>query len=304
MEIRHFRYFVTIAETGNITHAAEKLGMEQPPLSQQIRRLEHTLGVALFRRQARGVSLTEAGRALLPHARLILDLRRQFIEDAHGLARGEKGHLRIGLAGAVPLLPSIPFAIRQFSTIAPGVTLSLEESNTPALCEALLSYRTDITILRPPVPDQANVHVIPLLDEPTLIALPKGHPFTNVAEIHLSRLATEPLIIFPRELGPGFFDAILAAYRDAGVTPALGQQAPQIAGTIPLVAAGLGVSIVPQSLHQLHTGGVTFHKIARPAPHAALAIGVRRGEQPPLINHFISVLQQACKTHTELPDLP
>ncbi|MCT6855489.1 MAG: LysR family transcriptional regulator, partial [Bombella apis] len=174
MEIRHFRYFVTIAETGNITHAAEKLGMEQPPLSQQIRRLEHTLGIALFRRQARGVSLTEAGRALLPHARLILDLRRQFIEDAHGLARGEKGHLRIGLAGAVPLLPSIPFAIRQFSTIAPGVTLSLEESNTPALCEALLSYRTDITILRPPVPDQANVHVIPLLDEPTLIALPKG----------------------------------------------------------------------------------------------------------------------------------
>ncbi|MCL1511527.1 MULTISPECIES: LysR family transcriptional regulator [Acetobacteraceae] len=302
MDIRHFRYFVTIAETGNITKAAEKLGMEQPPLSQQIRRLESSLGVSLFRRQPRGVSLTEAGLTLLPHARLILDLRRQFIEDAHGLAQGKKGHLRIGLAGAVPLLPSIPFAIRQFSTIAPGVTLSLEESNTPALCEALLSYRMDITILRPPVPDQANVKVIPLLDEPTLIALPKGHPFTSLPEIHLSRLATEPLIIFPRELGPGFFDAILAAYRDAGVTPSLGQQAPQIAGTIPLVAAGLGVSIVPQSLHQLHTGGVTFHRIARPAPHATLAIGIRTGEQPPLIHHFITVLQQACKTHLTLPD--
>lgn len=146
------------------------------------------------------------------------------------------------------------------------------------------------------MPNDANVQVIPLLDEPTLIALPKGHPFTDQPEIHLSKLTSEPLIIFPRELGPGFFDAILAAYRDAGVTPSLGQQAPQITGTIPLVAAGLGVSIVPQSLRQLHTGGVTFHKIANPAPHATLAIGLRMGEQPPLIEHFISVLKQTCQS--------
>lgn len=292
MDIRHFRYFVAIADTGSITRAAEKLGIEQPPLSQQMRRLENTLGVTLFRRQTRGVTLTEEGRALLPRARLILDLRQQFIEHAYGLARGEKGHLRIGLAGAIPLLPAIPFAIRHFRSIAPDVTLSLEESNTPALCEALQAHRIDIAILRPPVTDPSKITVIPLLDEPTLIALPKGHRFTHVSRLHLSRLADEPLIIFPRELGPGFYDAILAAYQNAGVTPPLGQQAPQIAGTIPLVAAGLGISVVPQSLQQLHTGGVTFHKINDPAPYANIAIGLRRETTPPLVEHFSQILQR------------
>ncbi|MXV44658.1 LysR family transcriptional regulator [Saccharibacter sp. 17.LH.SD] len=292
MDIRHFRYFVAIAETGSITRAAERLGMEQPPLSQQIRRLEEDLGVSLFRRQTRGVVLTEEGRNLLPRARLILDLRRQFIETAHGLARGEQGHLRIGLAGAIPLLPAIPFAIRQFRTIAPSVTLSLEESNTPALCEALLAHKIDIAVLRPPVPDPERVQVIPLLDEPTLIALPKGHPLTDQPRLHLHQLKDEPLIIFPRELGPGFYDAILAAYQNAGITPPLGQQAPQVAGTIPLVAAGLGISIVPQSLHQLHTGGVTFHQIHHPAPSASLAIGLRKENSTPLVTHFSQMLQQ------------
>ncbi|GBQ04547.1 LysR family transcriptional regulator [Saccharibacter floricola] len=295
MDIRHFRYFVAVAETGSITRAAERLGIEQPPLSQQLKRLEATLGVSLFRRQTRGVTLTEEGQALLPHARLILDLRQQFIAQAHGLARGEKGHLRIGLAGAVPLLPAMPFAIRHFRSIAPDVTLSLEESNTPALCEALRAHRIDIAILRPPVSDPDNVQVIPLLDEPTLIALPKGHRFTHSARLHLQQLANEPLIIFPRELGPGFYDAILAAYQNAGITPPLGQQAPQIAGTIPLVAAGLGISVVPQSLHQLHTGGVTFHKIDEPAPYATIAIGLRRETTSPLVELFSQTLQHIFK---------
>lgn len=298
MDIRQFRYFATIAETNNITRAAERLNMEQAPLSQQIRKLEERLGVALFIRQSRGVSLTDAGKALLPRAHLILDLQRQFIETAKSLSHGEEGHLRIGLAGAIPLLPAIPYAIRHFRHIAPKVLLSLEESNTPALCESLLNHHIDIALLRPPVTHPHKLNVIPLLEEPTLIALPKGHPLTNKKKIHLQQLSHEPLIIFPRELGPGFYDAILAAYQNSGVTPPLGQQAPQIAGTVPLVAAGLGVSIVPQSLRQLHTGGVTFHHIHPPAPFASIAIGIRKEPSTPLIKNFMSTLQKiAQETH-------
>lgn len=295
MDIRQFRYFTTIAETQNITRAAERLHMEQAPLSQQMRKFEIMLGVQLFIRQARGVTLTEAGRALLPRAHLILELQQQFLETANALARGKEGHLRIGLAGAIPLLPAIPAAIRHFRGIAPNVTLSLEESNTPALCESLLHHHIDIALLRPPVTDPQKIQVIPLLDEQTLIALPKGHPLTHKRKISLHQLAEEPLIIFPRELGPGFYDAILAAYQNSGVTPPLGQQAPQIAGTVPLVAAGLGVSIVPQSLDQLHTGGVTFHHIHPPAPFARIAIGIRKEPCTPLIENFITTLQNTAK---------
>lgn len=295
MDIRHFQYFTAVADAGSITLAAKNLSMEQPPLSQQLRKMEETLGVTLFIRQTRGVALTEAGRILLPQARLILELKQQFIENAQGLAEGKKGCLRIGLAGSVPLLPAVPFAIRQFRTLAPDVILSLEESNTPALCTSLLNYQIDIAVVRPPVTDPDLITVIPLLKEPTLIALPSGHPLSDRRKIRLNEIEDDPLIIFPRELGPGFYDSILAAYQQSGATPPLGQQAPQIAGTIPLVAAGLGVSVVPESLKQLHTEGITYHEIEEPAPYSNLAIALRKTPNRPLVHHFSDLLKEVCQ---------
>ncbi len=295
MDIRHLRYFVTVAEHGSITRAAEALGIEQPPLSQQIRQLERNLGVTLFERQTRGMKLTEIGEVLLPRARTILDLQAQFLSTAEGLARGERGHIRVGLAGAVPLLPVIPLTIRRFREMAPDVTLSLEESNTPALCAALHEPSVDIAIIRPPFTDPSRLSVFHLLDEPTVIALPRGHRLAKEPVISLDMVADDPLIIFPRELGPGFHDAILSAYQLAGVTPTMGQQAPQIAGTVPLVAAGLGVSVVPRSLSQIHAGGVTFHAISEPAPRATLAVAIRTGQNMPLVTRFVTVLRTACR---------
>ncbi|MDF7674996.1 LysR family transcriptional regulator [Acetobacteraceae bacterium ESL0709] len=294
MDIRHFQYFTAVADAGSITLAAKNLSMEQPPLSQQLRKMEELLGVTLFIRQTRGVALTEAGRMLLPQARLILELKQQFIENAQSLAEGKKGRLRIGLAGSVPLLPAIPFAIRQFRTMAPDVVLSLEESNTPALCASLMNYQLDIAVVRPPVTDPEQIEVIPLLKEPTLAALPSGHRLSEKKKIRLNEIGEDPLIIFPRELGPGFYDSILAAYQNAGATPPLGQQAPQIAGTIPLVAAGLGVSVVPESLRQLHTEGITYHEIEDPAPYSNLAIAMRRAPNRPLVHDFGNLLRKVC----------
>lgn len=294
------RYFVTVGDKGSITRAAEELGMEQPPLSQQIRQLEQKLGVQLFERQTRGVTLTEIGLALMPRARAILELQHQFMITAEGMARGEVGHIRLGLAGAVPLLPVIPLAIRAFRDIAPDVTLSMEESNTPALCAALHESSTDIAIIRPPVPDPVRLSVSHLLDEPTVIALPRGHRLTHEPVISLDMVADEPLIIFPREIGPGFHDAILSAYQMAGVTPKLGQQAPQISGTVPLVAAGFGVSVVPRSLCQIHAGGVTFHTISDPAPKATLAVAIRAGQNTPIVSKFVKILRTHCRKWEKL----
>lgn len=274
MDLRHLRYFVAIADHGSFTQAAEALHIEQPPLSQQIKGLEAELGLKLFTRSRRGASLTDAGEQLLEQARTILTLERQFHLLAQGMARGEQGRLRIGMAGAVAMLPLIPRAIRAFRERWPEILITLEESNTPALCEALRERRVDIAIVRPPVPDPV-ISLHPLLDEPTMIAIPKGHPLSEHHTLKLSEVANEPFLIFDRRIGPGFYDAIIAACQQAGFTPHFGQSAPQIAATVPMVAAGLGVSVVPAYLSQIHADGATFHPISGPAPRATISLASR-----------------------------
>jgi len=291
MDLRRLHYFVAIADHGGFTRAAHALHMEQPPLSQQIKALERDLGFPLFTRSRHGATLTDNGTALLEHARTALEAEHRFRDLARGLARGEQGHLRVGLAGAVAMLPLVPRAIRRFRDAWPKITITMEESNTPALCEALQERRIDLAIVRPPMPDH-TLPILPLLDEPTLIALPTGHPLARSKSVKLEALAKDPFILFDRALGPGFHDAILSACHTAGFTPHVGQQAPQIAATVALVAAGLGVSIVPSCLDQIHAEGVAFRKIDGPAPAATLAIATRRENLSPLTRRLIETLRE------------
>ena len=292
MELRHLRYFVSIADHGSFTRAAEALGIAQPPLSQQIRRLEQELGVVLFRRLTRSVQLTEMGAALLDQARDILSLQRQFVASAEGLARGERGHLRVGIAGAVAMVPVFPAAVRRFREAWPLVEIALEQSNTPALCTALNDRTLDIAIIRPPVPELRGLSIQALFREPTMVALPSGHPLGELEAVPLGALADDPLIMFPRALGPGFHDAILSACNSAGFSPRVGQIAPHIDGVVPLVAAGLGVSVVPESLSQIHAVGVSFKAIDGAAPMAELAIACRSEVPQPLVARFMTILKQ------------
>jgi DNA-binding transcriptional LysR family regulator len=296
MDLRHLRYFVAVADQGSFTRAAEQLGMAQPPLSQQIRMFEEELGITLFQRLTRGVHVTDVGAVLLEQARAMLNLQQQFVASAAGLARGERGHLRVGLAGAAALVPIIPNTIRKFRQQWPEVTIALEENNTPALCKALHARTLDVAIVRPPVTESRGLAIHDLLEEPTLMALPSDHPLAACGELKLEMLAKETLIIFPRFIGPGFYDAILSAYQAAGFTPITGQEAPQLVAMVPMVAAGLGVSIVPSSLSQIHTSGVTFHAIAAPAPKAVLAIATRATTHLPLIAQFVSMFRQSCRS--------
>jgi DNA-binding transcriptional LysR family regulator len=294
VDLRHLRYFVAVAEHGSFTRASEELGIAQPPLSQQIKLFEQELGVTLFKRLTRGVQLTEIGAVLVEQARDILNLQRQFVASAAGLARGERGHLRFGVAGAVSLVPVIPIAVRRFRETWPLVTISIEEKTTPDLCRALHDRTLDVAVVRPPVAEAKGLALYRLMEEPTLIALPAGHRLSGKRALPLGSIADEPFIIFPRHLGPGFHDAILSACQTAGFTPTMGQEAPQIAAMVPMVAAGLGVSIVPRSLDQIHANGVSFHPIEEPAPVAELAIATRSTSHLPLIAHFAAMLRTVC----------
>src|SRR3984957_16944269 len=190
MELRPLRYFVAVAEEGHVPRAAERLGIQQPPLSQQIRALERELDAQLFRRKPRGVELTPAGRALLDEARAILARTEKAIAATKRAAHGESGRIGIGFTSSASFHPFVPRAIRAFRESHPLVALALEESGTVELVEALRRQTLDAAFFRSPVGESADLVIRPLLEERMVAALPSGHALSRATgDLPLAALA-------------------------------------------------------------------------------------------------------------------
>ncbi|GGE13800.1 LysR family transcriptional regulator [Aureimonas endophytica] len=290
MELRHLRYFLAVAEEGNFTRAAARLGIGQPPLSQQIRDLETEIGAPLFHRVPHGAELTEAGRAFRAGIQRIPEQVAGAMRDAQRAARGETGSLRIGFVGSTAISPLFPGIIRAFRRAYPAVALTLAERNSAALGEAVKDGSLDIAFLRPDALDLGGLTVHPLADEEMVAALPANHPALAERDdgmIDLLRLKDDPFMLTPRSNGPTVFDAAVAACRAAGFEPILGQAAPQMNSLLMLVAAELGVSIVLASLRQVSLPGVAFRAIADARPVARLAL-VHPKAMSPAIRNFVA----------------
>ena len=301
MELRHFRYFIAVAEEGHITRAAERLGMQQPPLSQQIKALERELGVQLLRRKPRGVELTEAGRALLDDARAILAHVDHAFATTRRTARGEQGRIAVGFTSSAPFHPFVPRVIRAFREAYPLVALTLDESGTTELIADLRNDRVDAAFIRTPVADPMGLTVNPLLEEAMLVALPSGHARAprdaEGAALPLAALAGETFVVYRRPSGPGLYDAIFSACHAAGFSPIVAQEAPRIVSTLNLVAAGLGVAIVPASLQRMQMDGVVYRRLAGAAqPRAPLLLATRRGDTGPVVRHFLDLVKRTART--------
>jgi DNA-binding transcriptional LysR family regulator len=298
MELRHLRYFVAVAEERHITRAAERLGMQQPPLSQQIRDLERELQVQLFRRLPRGVELTDAGAAFLDRARTILDEVERACVTTRRTARGEEGRVVVGFTSSAPFHPFVPRVIRSFRESSPLVSLVLEESGSRELVQALHSEEIDAAFIRSPVVDVVGLLVRPLLEEQMLVALPDSHTFATSASeaLPLAMLANETFILYKRPGAPGLYDTIIAACRSVGFSPRVGQEAPRIVSTLNLVAAGLGVSVVPASLQRLQMDGVVYRPLESSAHlKAPLILACRRGENSAAVQRFIELVQSSAE---------
>jgi DNA-binding transcriptional LysR family regulator len=300
MELRHLRYFIAVAEEAHITRAAERLGMQQPPLSQQIRALEREFDVQLFRRKPRGVELTDAGRALLVGARAVFAQIDHAFATTRRTARGEQGQISIGFTSSAPFHPFVPRAIRAFREAFPMVSLNLEESGTTDLIEHLRNEQIDAAFIRTAVANREGLLLNPLLQEPMVLALPCGHALAGRANadeaLPLKALAAETFIVYRRPSGPGLYDAILAACHAAGFSPSVGQEAPRIVSTLNLVAAGLGISLVPESLQRMHLDGVVFRPITGAArPTAPLILASRRGEASASVRQFLGLVKRTAK---------
>jgi DNA-binding transcriptional LysR family regulator len=288
VELRHIRYFLAVAEERHFTRAAAKVGIGQPPLSQQIKDLEGEVGAALFHRLAHGAELTEAGKAFLAGVKEMPSIAQRAIIAARRAARGETGSLRVGFTASAAFNVVVPSAIGAFRRAYPDIALTLEETNTAPLIDRLRDGTLDAAFLRPGAAGSGELQVRRLSEEPMVVALPERHHAAAFEQIDLALLKDDPFLLFPREIAPTLYDTIVDACRNAGFEPIIGQVVPHIASIVNLVAAELGVSIVPASMMQVRVTGIAYRPIAGQSPTTQLALAYRRGETSPVVRNFIA----------------
>lgn len=287
IELRRLRYLVAVADEGHITRAAERLGIQQPPLTRQIRLLEDELGVTLFERLPRGMRTTEAGRVVVEEARDVLARAERIRETAQRAARGEQGRLAVGYTSSAAFHPFVTQQIRAFRESRPGVVLALAEDGTPELVHGLKEERLDAAFLRSTSLDIAGLSIEPLLEEKMVAAVPTGHPLAKAGKVALADLAEETFIFYRRPTGPGLYDAIMAACLAAGFSPTVGQEAPRMASTLSLVGSGLGVAITPASMQRMNVEGVAFVRLrGAKGLVAPLLLATRKRDRSTLVERF------------------
>lgn len=291
MELRHLRYFLAVAETEHFGRAAERLHMAAPPLSRAIRQLEAEIGADLFTRDTRQVRLTDAGLVLRREAELALVALEDTMDRVRRIGSGKVGVLRLGVTGSASygVLPRLASAIK---AELPGVALRIEtEMLTPAQSDALLGNRLDLGVLRTPLRATGiTTHV--LTEEELVLAVPSTHPLAARAGVTVADLADEPFVTYDPAAGSVVDEAVLRTCAAAGFSPRREHLVGATATVVALVAAGLGVALVPASSSALALDGVTY----RPLPgteRVPLALAWRTGDDSPLLASVLTVLTRS-----------
>jgi DNA-binding transcriptional LysR family regulator len=296
LELRQLRYFVAVAEEMHFGRAAQRLHMTQPPLSQSIQALEAVLGTPLFARTSRSVTLTPAGAALLPHVRQLLQDAQALPDLARRAAAGESGRLALAFVSTADysVLPSF---LHRFRAAYPQVQIELREATSDLQLEALEQGQIDVGLLIPPLPDRLKdlLAYRCVLSEPLVLAAPENAAALRAdGPLPLQAVADLPLIIFPRRIAPAFHDAILGCFRDAGLTPRIGQEAIQMQTIVGLVSAGMGIAVVPQSVSNLKRPGVAYRALAGADAVIETGLAWRRDNPSPVLHAFLELIEKTA----------
>ena len=269
MELRHMRYFIAVAEAKTFTRAAERLGIQQPPLSLQIKALEQEIGFSLFRRIPKGVELTVGGKVFFNEARAILASVERARQRANSAAHGRTGKLSLGFTTSTITHQLAPRLISGFRQTYPDIELEFQEGSAARLIEAVSRGALDMGLLRTPVsrPDGVSFHV--LLKEQMLLTLPSIHPLARaaykrksvkLATLSLRALKDEPFILTRRHGAAGMYADLVAACHRAGFMPNIVAEVENMLSNVALVAAGVGVSAVPESMRGIHAKDVAYFR--------------------------------------------
>lgn len=293
MELRHLTYFIAVAEELHFGRAAQRLHISQPPLSQQIRRLEEEIGVRLLNRTKRRVEITPAGEAFLAEARQIIAAAEEAVRRAVRADKGEIGSLAVGFIGSANY-SVLPPVIREFRRRFPDVEISLTEMNTSNQIEALRAGRIQAGFLRPPPGiEAAGLATAPVFREPLVVAMSQNHPLQGELTLPLRLLAKESFIMIPRRRGPGYFDYLIALCRQEGFSPYIVLEASQFHTIIGLVAAELGIAVVPASMQRSRFAGVVFRTVAGGA-ETVLHMAWMNNSNSPVLDNFLTVAREVA----------
>lgn len=287
MELRQLRYFIAVAEEMNITRAAERLHMTQPPLSRQLQAIEDEIGLPLFERGARPLRLTEPGRVFYAQAKRLVEQADELGPLTRRLAQMSE---RI-VIGFVPsaLYGPLPDAIRVFREIRPGVELSMIEMFTLEQLGALKGGRIDVGFGRLRFDDDQLVREA-LIEESLIAVLPIGHRLADPNRpLSLADIANETLIVYPSTPRPSFADQQLSALRDGALEPTAVHEVRELQTALGLVAANVGVSLVPESVEGVRVKGVVYRRLPEPIATSPIIMSRRLLEQGPTIEAFCAV---------------
>ena len=297
LELRHLRYFVAVAEELHFGRAARRLHMAQPPLSQQIRQLEGLVGAALLRRTSRRVELTPAGAAFLEGARRTLSAAEGALETARRVGRGELASVRVGFTDSAAL-SIFPAAVRRHRRAFPEVRLDMVEGPTRAHVQAVEDAHLDLAVVRGPIAPSPGVAAEAVFREPLVVALHASHPLAARRRIALEALRGEPMVLFPRHLPPEFHDWITRLCMEKGFVPEAAHNGAEYQTILSLVAADVGVSLVPASVRSIAPPDVRFRPLADCAETAEIAVVYRPDRAFPAMSAFLQTLREI---HREQP---
>ncbi len=287
IELRHLRYFVAVAEELHFGRAADRLHLAQPPLSQQIRRLEDLLGYALFTRTSRTVHLTAAGGTFLERARRTLRTMANDIEETRSVGRGEVGSLHIGFVGS-GMLATLPTIFRQYREAHPGVRLHLHESFTAKVTEGLESRQLDVGVLRDADP-MKGMEVRTIYSEPFVAVLPATHRRALQRSISPAALRNEPFVFYPRSAGARAFEKPLRICEEHGFRPQIVQEASHWLTILRLIGAGLGVSIAPACVRRIASPDVVCLRLTGSLATSTIELAYPTGEARPMVEQFARI---------------
>jgi DNA-binding transcriptional LysR family regulator len=293
VELRHLRSFLAVAEELHFGRAAARLHISQPPLSQQIRRLEDELGARLFRRTKRRVELTPAGQAFLTEARQTLAQAERAVRAVQRAERGELGEMVVGYVTSATYGP-LPDVIRMFRKRFPDVDLKLQNLRSMQQRQALIDRRIDVGFVRPQVADP-RLNYEAIWRESVVVALPGKHPLARRTIVNVSELAAEPFLVGEPGVAASFYDQVFTLCRRAGFTPHVAQLVPDVQAAIALVAAGLGISPVPAAIQRFKRKGVVYRPLRPRTLRIEMGLAWRRDDNSALVQQFRRVAREMAR---------
>ena len=291
LELRHLRYFVAVAEELHFGRAALRLHLAQPPLSQQIRKLEEILGYPLFLRTSRAVKLTSAGEVFLERAKRTLRNVQEDMDEARSVGRGEEGFLRVGFIGSA-MLTALPAMLGRYRRLYPKVNLQLHESYTSLVIQKLVKGELDAGFLRD-AGQTAGLEIEALFSEPFIAVLPKKHPLARHKTISAKDLRDEPFVFFSPSAGTLAYEKPVSLCEEHGFRPRVVQEAPQWLTIMRLVGAGLGVTIAPACVKQIAAPNVACLSLSRATVESDIELAYRTGEDRAVVEAIASVARQS-----------